>query len=153
MGAAYFYHLTRSPVEETLPMLIGKARQAGWRIVVKGSDLERLKWLDEKLWLGPEEGFVPHGLSGGDYDADQPILLTQADDWPNGPHCVMTLDGAEIAADVVKSLDRVCILFDGGDGDAVQTARGQWKALTGAGCAAQYWSQESGRWEKKAESG
>ena len=32
-------------------------------------------------------------------------------------------------------------------------ARGQWKALTGAGCAAEYWSEESGRWEKKAESG
>ena len=25
------------------------------------------------------------------------------------------------------------------------------KALTDAGCAAQYWSEESGRWEKKAE--
>ncbi|MCW8843703.1 MAG: DNA polymerase III subunit chi, partial [Rhodobacteraceae bacterium] len=29
--------------------------------------------------------------------------------------------------------------------------RGQWKSLTDAGCAAQYWSEESGRWEKKAE--
>ena len=26
-------------------------------------------------------------------------------------------------------------------------------ALTGAGCAAKYWSEESGRWEKKAEKG
>jgi DNA polymerase-3 subunit chi len=34
----------------------------------------------------------------------------------------------------------------------VQAARVQWKALTGAGCAAQYWSEESGNWEKKAES-
>lgn len=153
MGAAYFYHLTRSPVEETLPMLLDKARGAGWRIVVKGADLERLKFMDEKLWLGPEDGFVPHGLAGGAHDADQPILLTQSDDWPNDPQCVMALDGAEVEADAVKRLDRVCILFDGADGSAVQRARGQWKSLTAAGCAAQYWSQESGRWEKKAESG
>ncbi|WP_147124649.1 DNA polymerase III subunit chi [Shimia ponticola] len=153
MGAAYFYHLTRSPVEETLPMLLDKARGAGWRIVVKGADLERLKFMDEKLWLGPEDGFVPHGLAGGAHDADQPILLTQSDDWPNNPQCVMALDGADVDADAVNRLDRVCILFDGADGSAVQRARGQWKSLTGAGCAAQYWSQESGRWEKKAESG
>ena len=36
---------------------------------------------------------------------------------------------------------------------ALDAARGQWRALTGAGCKAQYWSEESGRWEKKAESG
>jgi len=153
MGAAYFYHLTRSPVEETLPMLLDKARGAGWRIVVKGADIERLKFMDEKLWLGPEDGFVPHGLAGGPHDADQPILLTQTDEWPNDPQCVMTLDGAEVLPDVVQRLDRVCILFDGANGDAVQHARGQWKSLTSAGCAAQYWSQEGGRWEKKAESG
>jgi DNA polymerase-3 subunit chi len=46
---------------------------------------------------------------------------------------------------------RVCILFDGNDDAALDTARGQWKALTRAGCSAQYWSEESGRWEKKAE--
>jgi DNA polymerase-3 subunit chi len=51
----------------------------------------------------------------------------------------------------VKALERVCILFDGNDGRAVEGARAQWRALTGAGCAAQYWSEASGRWEKKAE--
>ena len=51
----------------------------------------------------------------------------------------------------VNRLERVCILFDGHDGMALDAARGQWRALTGAGCKAQYWSEESGRWEKKAE--
>jgi len=32
------------------------------------------------------------------------------------------------------------------------TARAQWRSLTGAGIAAEYWSEESGRWQKKAES-
>jgi DNA polymerase IIIc chi subunit len=43
------------------------------------------------------------------------------------------------------------ILFDGHDPGAVQAAREQWKTLTGAGLAAKYWSEESGRWEMKAE--
>lgn len=151
MGAAYFYHLTRRPLEDTLPMLLGKAQEAGWRVAVRGTTPARMEWLDEKLWLGPEEGFLPHGLATAPHAARQPILLTTGADSPNDPHCVMTIDGAEVAAEEVQRLDRVCVLFDGNDEAALQTARGQWKALTDAGCSAQYWSEESGRWEKKAE--
>ena len=151
MGAAYFYHLTRRPLEATLPMLLGKAQEAGWRVAVRGTTPARMEWLDEKLWLGPEEGFLPHGLATAPHAARQPILLTTGADSPNDPHCVMTIDGAEVAAEEVQRLDRVCVLFDGNDEAALQTARGQWKALTDAGCSAQYWSEESGRWEKKAE--
>lgn len=150
MGAVFFYHLTHNPLEHTLPLLLGKARQAGWRIAVRGSDQGRLHWLDEQLWLGAEDRFLPHGLAGGDHDQDQPILLTtgHAD---NNPDCVMIVDGAEILPKEVTALERVCVLFDGNDPAAVQTARGQWKTLTESGCSAQYWSEESGRWEMKAE--
>lgn len=150
MGAAYFYHLTRQPLEATLPMLLGKARGAGWRVAVRGPDQGRLNWLDEKLWLGAEDGFLPHGLAGGPHDALQPILLT-VDSADNDPACLMTIDGAAVSPEEVQTFERVCVLFDGNDNAALQTAREQWKALTSAGCSAQYWSEESGRWEKKAE--
>ncbi|MEY8838770.1 DNA polymerase III subunit chi, partial [Cribrihabitans sp. XS_ASV171] len=105
MGAAYFYHLTRRPMDETLAVLLGKARQVGWRVAVRGSDRDRLAWLDEKLWLGPEDGFLPHGLAGGPHDALQPILLTADSAAGNDPHCVMSIDGAEVAPDEVTALD------------------------------------------------
>ena len=149
MGAAYFYHLTQNPLEVALPQLLGRARAAGWRVAVRGRDAARLDWLDRQLWLGPEEGFLPHGLSGGPHDAAQPVLLT-TDKAANDPACLMTVDGAAVEAEEVQ---RVCVIFDGNDGAALQVARGQWKALTDAGCAAQYWSEESGRWEMKAERG
>lgn len=152
MGQAYFYHLTRNPVEETLRTLLGKALGAGWRVAVRGTDPGRMEWLDQKLWLGPEETFLPHGLAGGPHDADQPVLLTTQAQLANDAACLMTVDGADVASQEVQALERVCVLFDGSDPEAVQTARGQWKTLTGAGCGAQYWSEESGRWEKKAES-
>ncbi len=153
MGAAYFYHLTRHPLEVTLPMLLGKARAAGWQVVVRGTDAKRMDWLDEKLWLGPEEAFLPHGRAGTGFDADQPILLTTDTAMPNTPACLMTVDGADVDADEVTRLERVCVIFDGNNPDALQTARSQWKALSGAGCVLQYWAQEDGRWSKKAESG
>ncbi len=149
MGAAFFYHLTDSPLEATLPMLIGKARGAGWRVLVRGRDAALLKRLDDVLWQGPEDGFVPHGMAGGPHDADQPVLL--GDGQSDGFACVMSVGGADVSPDEVSALERVCILFDGHDGDALQQARGQWKALTDAGCAAQYWAQEGGRWVMKAE--
>lgn len=152
MGAAYFYHLTRAPLEVTLPMLLEKARGAGWRVAVRGCDDARLDALDQALWLaGGEDAFLPHGRAGRPHAADQPILLTSEAQMPNGATCLMAVDGAPVEADEVARLDRVCVLFDGGDEAAIAHARAQWKALTEAGCAAQYWSEASGRWEKKAE--
>jgi DNA polymerase-3 subunit chi len=151
MGAAYFYHLTRHPVDVTLAMLLGKAGGAGWRVAVRGTDLDRLRWLDEKLWAGHAADFLPHGLAGGTHDADQPILLTTLAEAANNPQCVMCVDGAEITAAEIAALDRVCVLFDGNDDEALNAARAQWKTLKDAGASAQYWSQADGRWEKKAE--
>ncbi len=151
MGSAYFYHLTRAPLEATLPVLLGKARGAGWRVAVRGEDAARMDWLDQKLWQGPDEGFLPHGLATAPHADQQPILLTTDTSYPNDPACLMVIDGAEPSAQEVQAMERVCVLFDGHDDSAVQTARGHWKSLTEAGCSAQYWSEEDGRWEKKAE--
>lgn len=151
MGEVYFYHLTRQPVEVTAAVLLGKALGAGWRVAVRGADAERLKMMDEKLWLvGPKDSFLPHGLAGSPHDAHQPILLTTDLAAPNGATCVMAVDGADIVPEEVTALDRVMILFDGTQGEAVARARTQWKTLTEAGAPARYWSEDSGRWEEKA---
>jgi DNA polymerase-3 subunit chi len=152
LGAAFFYHLTQAPLDVTLPRLLGKARQAGWRIVVRGTQFDRMAQLDEKLWMQGDDSFLAHGLAGGPHDALQPILLTTDVAVPNDAGCIMSVDGAVVSTQEVKESERVCILFDGFDQEAVQYARTQWKSLTDAGCAAQYWSEESGNWEKKAES-
>ena len=151
MGAAYFYHLTRQPLEQTLPALLHKSLQAGWKVALRGTDPARMAWLDERLWLGPDDGFLPHGLAGGPHDADQPVLLTCATAAPDDRQCLVAIDGAEVSAAEVAALERVCIVFDGHDEAALTGARARWRELTAAGCAAQYWSQQSGRWEKKAE--
>lgn len=148
MGAVFFYELQGAPLETTLPMLLDKARGQGWRVLVRGTDPALLTQLDAALWQGPVDHFLPHGLAGGPHDADQPVLLGDlpATDFA----CVMAVGGAAVTAEEAVQLARACILFDSAE-DAKAQARLQWKTLTDAGIAAQYWAQDDGRWVKKAE--
>jgi DNA polymerase-3 subunit chi len=150
MSEVFFYHLTRQPLEVALPSLLARARQAGWKVFIRATSPDRLTWLDERLWQ-PEESFLPHAQEGGEFDAEQPILLGLGDTIANSADCLVSIDGADLGDGEIAAIKRAMILFDGNDGDAVTQARAQWKTLTGAGVAAQYWSQETGRWEKKAQ--
>lgn len=151
MGAVYFYHLTRNPLETTLPLLLSKALGTGWRCLVVGRDPARLNSLDTKLWHGKQDDFLAHGLEGGAHDAEQPILLASQHVNTNQAACVLCIDGADITVEQVQNYERTCVLFDGNDEQALQAARIQWKTLTDGGCAAQYWSEESGNWQMKAK--
>jgi DNA polymerase-3 subunit chi len=139
-------------VDRVAALLLPKALAAGWRVSLRGTDANRLAMLDEKLWLVPEDGFLAHGLAGGPHDGHQPVLLSLQGDSgaSNGATCIMSIDGAEVTPDEITAMNRVMILFDGGDGAALSFARAQWKTLTDAGCAARYWSEEEGGWAQKA---
>lgn len=154
MGTAMFYHLTDSRLEVALPQLIERARSAGWQVAVRGPDAAGLDALDAALWLGADDGFLPHGRAGGAHDADQPVLLCTPDQaMANTAACLMAVQGGDVTAGEVETLERVCVLFDGENGAELSAARAQWKRLVDEGCAAQYWAQEGGRWVKKAEAG
>lgn len=153
MGKVMFYHLTRNPLEVTAQMLLERAHQTGWRVTVRGRDPALLARLDETLWLGDKASFLPHGMAGGAHDADQPVLLTSEHACPNDPACLMVIDKADAAPHEANGLERLWILFDGNDPDATAHARAQWKAVTAAGVQAEYWSEDSGRWQMKAQSG
>lgn len=151
MGHALFFHLTRSSAEDVVRLNAGRAHGMGWRVVVRGSDRAALERLDERLWLEPEDSFLPHGLAGGPQDADQPILLTTGTEVPKDVRALLALDGVEVSPEEIAALDRVWIVFDGGDDAALARARAQWRSLTGAGVDAEYWSEASGKWAKQAE--
>ena len=151
MGEVYFYHLTESPLEAILPTLITRARGQGWRIEVRGSDPARIARLDEFLWLGSDEGFLPHGLAGGPHDRLQPVILTVAGQPVQDMACLMAVDGAAIDPAEAGALQRSLIVFDGNDAAALARARDQWRSMTGAGIGAKYWAQDDGRWVMKQE--
>ncbi len=165
MGEVYFYHLTTTSLEAALVPLVTRGLGQGWRIEIRGQSAGMIEALDRALWLGPEEGFLPHGIAGGAMDDLQPVLLTRTEGGVGaasmgaasigaasiGVDCVMSVEGAGIAADEVARVARACVLFDGRDEAQTEQARGQWRRLTEAGCGAKYWAQVEGRWVMKQE--
>lgn len=153
MGKALFYHLTQSPLEATVANLCSRALAAGWRVAIRGRDPAMLERLDTALWCDDKASFLPHGIAGGPHDADQPVLLTLAQDAPNQPKALMAVDRAEFQPEEVAGVERLWLLFDASDDTAMTHARAQWKRMVAAGVAAEYWTDESGRWQMKAQSG
>ena len=150
MSEVYFYHLTRQRVDQALRPLLDKCLANGWRVVIRGREEAQIRQLDDALWQGPAEEFLPHGLAGAAQEADQPVLL--ALEGHKAQHdCLICVGGSAVTADEVLASKRVCILFQDDNGLHMQTARSQWSSLTEAGIAAKYWSQAQGNWELQAE--
>jgi DNA polymerase-3 subunit chi len=147
-----FYHLTRSPLEQALPQLLEMCLKREMRVLVHSGNGDRLQWLDDKLWNYAKDEFLPHDQVGGDFDAEQPILLTSDGANINKANVLMLVDGARPDLTAIKEYDRVCLLFDGNSEGAVNDARQDWKTISSANMSAVYWSQAEGAWAKKAES-
>ena len=144
-----FYQLEPHPLDRVLPSLVERTVERGWRAVIQAGTVERLDAVDQLLWTWRDDSFVPHGTAKDGPPADQPVYLTTEGDNPNQAAVRFLIDGAVI--DSFKGYLRVVLIFDGRDTQAVEIARGQWKAAKAEGCACTYWQQtDSGRWEKRA---
>ncbi|SFL06421.1 DNA polymerase III subunit chi [Falsiroseomonas stagni] len=144
-----FYHLTRTPLEQALPKLLGRVLAGGGRAMVRLASQERLEALDASLWTCPDPDWLPHGTPRSGHADLQPIWLTTEDGAaPNGARFLFLLEGTTSAR--LDAFDRVLDLFDGGDDVAVAAARGRWKAAKAEGHALAYWQQGPRGWEKKA---
>jgi DNA polymerase III subunit chi len=150
VGTVNFYQLSRAGLDEALDMLLSRALQQGWRVMIRAPDRATLERLDAWLWLQPENGFLPHGLEGGGHEANQPVLLGQGAA-VNGAQGIFLLGAMTIDMTEAAGMERVWLLFDGADEAQISSARVQWKAVAKTGLPAQYWNDASGRWEKKAE--
>ena len=154
MTEVWFYHLERRPLGEVLPVLLERSLGRGWRAVVQAGSLERVEALDQSLWTYRDDSFLPHGTARDGDPARLPVYLTQGPENPNRAAIRLFVDGVAIApvlAEAPGHYERMVLLFDGNDDDAVASARAQWSALKQAGHAVSYWQQgDDGRWEKRA---
>ena len=150
MTEVLFYHLLRKPLESALPALLEKSRERGWRVVVQADSEERVDALDAHLWTYDDQSFLAHGTARDAEAAAQPILLTTADHNPNGATVRFLIDGVAMPQDA-QSYDRIVLLFDGEDEEAVATARTRWGEAKALGLEVTYWQpDEQGRWVKRA---
>jgi DNA polymerase-3 subunit chi len=150
MTEILFYHLQRQPLDRVLPTLLEKSIERGWRVVVQAASQERIEALDAQLWTYRDDSFLPHGTAREGEAARQPILLTIHDDNPNGASVRFLIDGAPVPSDAA-AYQRIVLLFDGEDADAVEAARARWSEAKAQGFDATYWQgDEHGRWQRKA---
>ena len=150
MTEAVFYHLLRKPLEQALPELLEKSYERGWRVVVQAASEERVEALDAHLWTFRDDAFLPHGVWRDPEAREQPILLTVNDDNPNQASVRFLLDGAAVPTDAA-AYERIVLLFDGEDPEAVAAARARWQEAKGNGFDVTYWQpDEQGRWQRKA---
>ncbi len=150
MTEVLFYHLQRQPLERVLPLLLERSLQRGWRVVVQVASDERIDALDAHLWTYRDDSFLPHGTARDGEAPEQPVLLTSGDHNPNRAQVRFLIDGAPLPADAA-SYERIVLLFDGEDDEAVAAARASWGAVKSQGFEATYWQpDEQGRWVKQA---
>ena len=144
-----FYHLERQPLDAVLPTLVEKTVERGWRAVIEVGDPERLQPLNALLWTYKPESFLPHGTKADGPPEQQPVYLTTEPENPNGATVRFLVEGATPVA--FEGYERIVLLFDGRNPDALAAARRHWKTAKGSGCKLTYWQQnDEGRWQQKA---
>lgn len=150
MTEVLFYHLQGRTIEQVLPSLLEKSLARGWRVVVQAGSEERAETLDAHLWTYRDDSFLPHATWRVADAAHQPIVLTAEDGNPNAASVRFLLDNAGLPADS-ESYERMVLLFDGDDDEAVSMARDAWKQSKSRGFDVTYWQADAaGRWQKRA---
>jgi DNA polymerase III subunit chi len=150
MTEILFYHLKGQTPEQVLPALLQKSLERGWRVVVQASSEERIEALDAHLWTWRDDSFLPHGTWREAEAAQQPILLTVHDHNPNGAVVRFLVEGARMPENT-SAYQRVVLLFDGEDPDAVDAARARWSEAKSAGFEVTYWqADDKGAWRRQA---
>ncbi|MBK3663777.1 DNA polymerase III subunit chi [Bradyrhizobium diazoefficiens] len=149
MTEVLFYHLQNMTVENVLPSLLEKSLERGWRVVVQSTSPERADALDAQLWTYRDESFLPHATWRVNDVADQPIVLAIEADNPNGANVRFLVDNAALPQDV-QDYERVVLLFNGDDPDALGAARSTWTDCKTRGFEVTYWqADERGRWQRR----
>lgn len=149
MTEVLFYHLQGMSLESVLPPLLEKSLERGWRVVVQSTSLERAEALDSHLWTYSDDSFLPHATWQVRDAAEQPIILSIEDGNPNGANVRFLIDNAALPADC-DSYERVVLVFNGEDAEALAAARGAWSDCKARGFDVTYWqTDERGRWQRR----
>ncbi|MGH1397731.1 MAG: DNA polymerase III subunit chi [Alphaproteobacteria bacterium] len=143
-----FYHMERSPLEQTLPALVTKALSIDHKIMIKTPDEKSRESLNAHLWTFAPNSFLPHGSTKDGNPDHQPVWLTDKDENENAADLLILTGGT--THDDLGQFKLVCEMLNGHDTDAIQAARARWKTYKDEGYDITYWQQGQKGWEKKA---
>ena len=149
MTEVLFYHLQNMTLENVLPPLLEKSLARGWRVVVQSASEERADALDAHLWTYRDDSFLPHATWRATDAADQPIVLAAAEANPNKASVRFLVDNVPLPADS-ELYERLVMVFNGDDADALAMARAAWTDGKSRGFQVTYWQADDyGRWQRR----
>ncbi|MBU6461435.1 MAG: DNA polymerase III subunit chi [Bradyrhizobium sp.] len=149
MTEVLFYHLQGMTLENILPPLLEKSLARGWRVVVQSTSEERADALDAHLWTYSDDSFLPHATWRVGDAGEQPIVLIAGEGNPNRANVRFLVDSAALPADS-DAYQRLVLVFNGDDGDALAAARSAWTDCKTRGFEVTYWqADERGRWQRR----
>lgn len=149
MTEVLFYHLQDMSLESVLPPLLEKSLERGWRVVVQCTSEERADALDAHLWTYRDDSFLPHATWRVADALEQPIVLAVEESNPNQANVRFLVDNAALPSDSER-YERMVLVFNGDDPDAVAAARAAWKDSKSRGFEVTYWQpDERGRWQRR----
>jgi DNA polymerase-3 subunit chi len=149
MTEVLFYHLQSLSLENVLPPLLEKSLERGWRVVVQSTSEERADALDAHLWTYRDDSFLPHATWRAGDAQNQPIVLTMEEGNPNNAKVCFLVDNAGLPRNS-ETYDRLVMLFNGDDDDALAAARGRWTDCKARGFEVTYWqTDDRGRWQRR----
>ncbi len=145
----WFYHLSRTTLEQAAPPLMAKCLEAGWRVLAVSPSADRRAALDAALWTYDDASFLPHGQAEapGLDAARQPVLIAAKPKNDNGAAALFLMDGVKVPVDA--AFTRCMMMFDDGDAESRGAAREVFKAAKDAGLVTRYFQQTGkGSWKE-----
>ena len=132
----WFYHLSRTTLEQAAAPLMQKCLDVGWRVLAVSPSADRLAALDSILWTFDEKTFLPHGQAEapGLDPARQPILLTGKVENQNKAEALFLMDGTKAPVDAPYT--RCMVMFDDGDTEAQDASSNPHRGVVGSGFSA-----------------
>ena len=107
---------------DLLPTVLERALARGQKVVVQLSSQERLGVVDDHLWTYADDSFLPHVTAMEADAAANPVVLTTLDHNPNAAQVRICAEGVRIP-DAMGDYERIVLVFDGDDHDALTAAR------------------------------
>ena len=137
----WFYHLSRTTLEQAAAPLMSKCLEAGWRVLAVSPSADRRAALDAALWTYDDASFLPHGQAEapGLDPKRQPVLISSKADNANEAAALFLMDGVKVPVDAPYT--RCMMMFDDGDTEARGAAREVFKAAKDAGLVTRYFQQ------------
>ena len=145
----WFYHLSRTTLEQAAAPLMSKCLEVGWRVLAVSPNADRRAALDAALWTYDDSAFLPHGQAEapGLDPSRQPVLISGKPENMNGAAALFLMDGEKAPVDAPYT--RCMMMFDDGDMDARGAAREVFKAARDAGLVTRYFQQTGrGGWKE-----